>query len=124
MSMKNSLTPAGIEPATFRFVAQHLDHCAHIFTSTNNLYVLLTVHPSLNIPSCIPDSRPVRITNTKCRINRVVSPGNGQIVAPKHVKKRNKHTKRNCAPSWLYLQDYAGMHGQQNKKKCPFWVDI
>jgi len=28
MSMKNSLTPAGIEPATFRFVAQQLNHCA------------------------------------------------------------------------------------------------
>jgi hypothetical protein len=26
--MKNPLTPAGIEPATFRFVAQHLTHCA------------------------------------------------------------------------------------------------
>jgi len=25
MSMKNPLTPAGIEPATFRFVAQHLN---------------------------------------------------------------------------------------------------
>ena len=28
MSMKNPMTPAGIEPATFRFVAQHLNHCA------------------------------------------------------------------------------------------------
>jgi len=28
MSMKNPLTPAGFEPATFRFVAQHLNHCA------------------------------------------------------------------------------------------------
>jgi len=28
MSMKNALTPAGIEPATFRIVAQHLNHCA------------------------------------------------------------------------------------------------
>jgi len=28
MSMKSPLTPAGIEPATFRFVAQHLNHCA------------------------------------------------------------------------------------------------
>jgi len=28
MSMKNPLTPAGIEPTTFRFVAQHLTHCA------------------------------------------------------------------------------------------------
>ena len=26
--MKNPLTPAVIEPATFRFVAQHLNHCA------------------------------------------------------------------------------------------------
>jgi len=28
MSMKNPLTLAGIEPATFQFVAQHLNHCA------------------------------------------------------------------------------------------------
>jgi len=28
MSMKNPLTPAGIEPATFRFVVQRLNHCA------------------------------------------------------------------------------------------------
>jgi len=26
--MKNPLTPAGIESATFRIVAQHLNHCA------------------------------------------------------------------------------------------------
>ena len=26
--MKNSPTPAGIEPAIFWFVAQHLNHCA------------------------------------------------------------------------------------------------
>jgi len=24
--------------------------------------------------------------------------------------------KKNCAPSWFYLQDYTGMHGQQNIK--------
>ena len=28
MSIKNPLTPAEIEPATFRTVAQHLNHCA------------------------------------------------------------------------------------------------
>jgi len=26
--MKNPLTPAGIEPATFQIVAQHFNHCA------------------------------------------------------------------------------------------------
>jgi hypothetical protein len=34
----------------------------------------------------------------------------------KHVEKRNKHTKKNFAPSWLFLQDYTGMHSQQNVK--------
>jgi hypothetical protein len=33
-----------------------------------------------------------------------------------HVEKRSKHIKKNCAPSGLYLQDYTGMHGQQNVK--------
>jgi hypothetical protein len=33
---------------------------------------------------------------------------------PKHVERRNKHTKKNCEPSWLYLQDYTGMDCQQN----------
>jgi len=28
MSMKDPLTPAGIEPTTLRIVAQHLNHCA------------------------------------------------------------------------------------------------
>jgi len=28
MSKKNPPTPAGIEPATFRFVARHINHCA------------------------------------------------------------------------------------------------
>jgi len=32
MSMKNPLTPDGIEPATFRFVAQHLNHCATVWS--------------------------------------------------------------------------------------------
>jgi len=35
---------------------------------------------------------------------------------PKHIEKINKHTKKNCAPSGLYLQDYTRKHGQQNTK--------
>ena len=37
--MKNPLTPAGIEPATFRFVAQHLNHCVTMVPQ--NIYVFL-----------------------------------------------------------------------------------
>ena len=31
-------------------------------------------------------------------------------ICPKHVEKRNKHTKKNCAPGWLYLQDNKQSH--------------
>jgi hypothetical protein len=30
---------------------------------------------------------------------------------PKCVQKRNKHTKKNFTPSWVYLQDYTRMRG-------------
>jgi hypothetical protein len=57
---------------------------------------------------------------TKWRINTVISPYDGHIAAQNMSRVinilRNKHNKKNCAPSWLYLQDYAGMHGQQNIK--------
>jgi hypothetical protein len=38
---------------------------------------------------------------------------------PKHVEKRNKHTKKNCAPSWLYFEYYTGTNGKQIvKNQC------
>jgi len=43
MSMKNPLTPAGIQPATFRFVAQHLNHCATAVQILNyNLLIIVS----------------------------------------------------------------------------------
>jgi len=35
--MKFPMTPAGIERATFRFVAQHLNHCATALNSGNGI---------------------------------------------------------------------------------------
>ena len=52
--MKNPVTPAGIEPATFRFVAQHLNHCAtavpqpHIVQHVKNNRRFPTYHYSHN----------------------------------------------------------------------------
>jgi len=40
MSTRKPITPAGIEPATFRFVAQHLNHCA------------IAVPKEMNVISC------------------------------------------------------------------------
>jgi len=65
---------------------------------------------------CIPDSHPYRITSTKSRINRVVSPEDGHIVARNMYSKEINIIRKNCATSWLYLQDYTWMHGQQNIK--------
>jgi hypothetical protein len=45
------------------------------------------------------------VTSTKCRIDTVISPDDGNKNRPKHVKKKNEHSKKNYAPSWLYLQD-------------------
>ena len=39
MSVKNPLTLAGIEPATFRFVAQHLNHCATAVPRLKPLFI-------------------------------------------------------------------------------------
>jgi len=52
--MKNSLTPAGIEPATFGIVAQHLNHCATavpflILLSWLICYEALCLVPSLGL---------------------------------------------------------------------------
>ena len=46
-------------------------------------------------------------------LDTVVSPDDWAHSHPKHVENRNKRTKKNCAPSWLCLQDYIGM--QVNK---------
>jgi len=49
--MKNPLTLVGIEPATFRFVAHHLNHCAtavliHASSIRNNaMYDLALIKP-------------------------------------------------------------------------------
>ena len=51
--------------------------------------------------------------NTKCRINTIVSPHDGHIFA-RNMERLITILRINCAPSWLYLQDYTGLYYQQN----------
>jgi len=73
--MKNPLTPAGIEPATFRFVAQHLNHCAtHPLGISQHINILVTDRHS-QLPRQIPVFEQRRTTikqiqqrgHTKCK---------------------------------------------------------
>ena len=41
---KNPLTPAGIEPVTFRFVAQHINRCATAGPTHSQFVYLLLIH--------------------------------------------------------------------------------
>ena len=70
-------------------------------------------HPHRIIFSCIPDSHPHTVTTTKCHINTVVSP-NDEPIGAQNMKRLLTVLRINCEPSWLYLQDYTEMHGQQN----------
>ena len=49
------MTPAGIEPATFRFVAQHLNHCASVVPCVDgsiNDKVNTQTHSGMNSLKC------------------------------------------------------------------------
>ena len=50
ISMKNPLTPAGMEPATFRSVAQRLNHCATVVPIS---HVIIIFHRNTYDYSCL-----------------------------------------------------------------------
>ena len=55
--------------------------CHSVWVTGMQEHMLLHTRHSSTIWSCIPDSNPYRITSNKCRINTVVSPDDGHIVA-------------------------------------------
>jgi len=58
MLMKNPLTPAGIEPATFRFVAQHLNYCPTMVPASQILIMPIIGGLSLSLAALIGSSLP------------------------------------------------------------------
>jgi len=78
MSMNNPLTPAGIEPATFLFLAQHLNHCATaIPNSSHNTTILSSVY---NLSTQLHVS-----ANAAVAIIRLDTVYQSQEHCPKHV---------------------------------------
>jgi hypothetical protein len=59
------------------------------------------------------NGHPHRVTNTRCRIDIVISSDDGHIVARNMYRIEINMQRRNCAPGWFYLQDYTRM--QVNK---------
>jgi hypothetical protein len=92
-----------------------LDDYGPVIMRNNCVYATLVLVILCGL--CIPDSHPHNITGTKCRINTVVSPDDGPIVVRNMYRLVNfKHTKKHCAQSLFYLQDYKEMHGKGNLK--------
>ena len=57
--------------------------------------LLDSIQPTVHTP-------PIQNNKYKCRIDTVISSWWWAHGCPKHVKKRNKYIKQNCAPSWTF----------------------
>ena len=57
--MKNPLTPSGIEPATFGFVAQHLNHCATAILNRLVITLVLEYSVTSNITTSVFNETPL-----------------------------------------------------------------
>ena len=77
--MKNSLTPAGIGPATFRFVAQHLDHCATAVPEYSKYGWHIRVRQEGNVDGSPSGICEVLLFYVNGRIEECVTPNTGRM---------------------------------------------
>ena len=59
---------------------------------------------------------PIRNDKHQCSTETVIFQWWWAHGCPKHIEKRNKYIKQNCALILIYLQDYSGIHCQHNIK--------
>ena len=56
------------------------DKLVTIFLSVFISFLYMFRYAGWNIPPCIPDSHPYRLTSVKSRTDTIISPGDGHIV--------------------------------------------
>jgi len=101
----------------YRRILRFADRASlYILVNKTNLVHNFSEYMHGRIPPCIPDSHLYTLTNTRCHIGTVFSPDDGHIIAPKHAEKSNKHIKKNCAPSWFYLQEKSYLASCNTKR--------
>jgi len=54
--------------------------------------------------TCTPNGHLYTATYARCRIDKINSPGDGHMAAPKHVENRNKHIWKRIVRQVVYLQ--------------------
>ena len=88
--------------------------CLFLFSTCFGLYVFI-IHSTLH-------TRQSSIQNNKYKVSHKYSYFSWRWAhnRPKLVEKRNKHTKKKCAPSWLFLQVYPRLWCRSQR----WWVWI
>jgi len=115
---ENPLTPAGIEPATFQFVAQHLSHCATAVPKTNhnnsdNNWITLGIKTSCRhkrelylISRNSNDKKLKRHYQARCRILLKVVKEAKKLYYDTKIKKSNNK----CKATWEIIKKLTNNH--------------
>ena len=74
-------------------------------------------------PPCLPDSHPHRVTGTKCRIDKVVSPDVGHIVA-RNMERKEINTLRKIVHQSGFIYKIRSQRSICLYPRCEAWFTI
>jgi len=90
-----------------------------IIRRNNYIYAKLSgMHPAYQIvlyAGCIPCNHPYRVTSTKCRIDTVISPEDGHIVARNVWRKEINILRKLCTKLALFTRLYRDARSTKHK---------